>query len=101
MRGKAAPIRKIVPDNKYNNTLVTKLINYVMRGGKKTVAQAVVYGAFDKVAEKTKSDALEVFERAMAMVHQRNQDIFGCLSDKEQATLSGLFDRLIAHARPR
>jgi DNA-binding MarR family transcriptional regulator len=42
----------------------------------------------------------EVFERAMAMVHQRNQDIFGCLSDKEQSTLSGLFDRLIAHARP-
>ena len=42
----------------------------------------------------------EVFERAMAMVHQRNQDIFGCLTDKEQATLSGLFDRLIAHARP-
>jgi hypothetical protein len=36
----------------------------------------------------------------MAMVHQRNQDIFGCLTDKEQATLSGLFDRLIAHARP-
>ena len=42
----------------------------------------------------------EVFERAMAMVHQRNQDIFGCLSDKEQATLSAMFDRLIAHARP-
>ena len=42
----------------------------------------------------------EVFGRAMAMVHQRNQDIFGCLTDKEQATLSSLFDRLIAHARP-
>ena len=42
----------------------------------------------------------DVFERAMAMVHQRNRDIFGCLNDKEQATLSGLFDRLIAHARP-
>jgi DNA-binding MarR family transcriptional regulator len=42
----------------------------------------------------------EVFQRAMAMVQQRNEDIFGCLTDKEQATLSGLFDRLIAHARP-
>jgi DNA-binding MarR family transcriptional regulator len=42
----------------------------------------------------------EVFERAMAMIHQRNQDIFGCLNDQEQATLSGLLDRLIAHARP-
>jgi hypothetical protein len=35
----------------------------------------------------------------MAMVHQRNQDIFGCLTGTEQATLSQLFDRLIAHAR--
>ena len=43
----------------------------------------------------------EVFGRAMAMVHQRNQDIFGCLTDKEQASLSALFDRLISHARPR
>ena len=42
----------------------------------------------------------EVFERAMAMVHQRNQDIFGCLTDQEQATLSTLFDRLISHACP-
>jgi DNA-binding MarR family transcriptional regulator len=41
----------------------------------------------------------EVFGRAMAVVDRRNQDIFGCLSDKEQAMLSGLFDRLIVHAR--
>jgi DNA-binding MarR family transcriptional regulator len=41
----------------------------------------------------------EVFERAMAMIHQRNQEIFGCLTDKEQALLSGLFDRLIAHTQ--
>lgn len=43
----------------------------------------------------------EVFERAMTLIHQRNQDIFGCLTEPEQATLSALFDRLIAHARPR
>lgn len=42
-----------------------------------------------------------VFERAMTMIHQRNQEIFGCLTNKEQTTLSGLFDRLIAHAKPR
>jgi hypothetical protein len=36
----------------------------------------------------------------MAMVEKRNQDIFGCLSAKEQASLSAMFDRLIAHARP-
>ena len=41
-----------------------------------------------------------VFDRAMDMVAQRNQEIFGCLTEKEQTTLSAMFDRLIAHARP-
>jgi DNA-binding MarR family transcriptional regulator len=43
----------------------------------------------------------QVFKSAMDMVHQRNEQIFGCLSTKEQATLSAMLDRLIAHARPR
>lgn len=43
----------------------------------------------------------QVFERAMAMVAQRNDQIFGCLTPQEQVTLSTMFDRLIAHARPR
>ncbi|PIT80365.1 MarR family transcriptional regulator [Limnohabitans sp. 15K] len=42
----------------------------------------------------------QVFKNAMAMVAQRNQQIFGCLTAQEQATLSAMFDRLIAHARP-
>ena len=43
----------------------------------------------------------KVFKRAMDMVNQRNEQIFCCLSDKEQASLSAMFDRLISHARPR
>ena len=43
----------------------------------------------------------KIFKRAMDMVTQRNEEIFGCLSDKEKASLSSMFDRLIAHARPR
>jgi DNA-binding MarR family transcriptional regulator len=42
----------------------------------------------------------QVFKKSMAMVTQRNAQIFGCLNDKEQAALSAMFDRLIAHARP-
>lgn len=42
----------------------------------------------------------KVFQRTMAMIAQRNQDIFGCLTSQEQTTLSALFDRLIDHARP-
>jgi DNA-binding MarR family transcriptional regulator len=42
----------------------------------------------------------KVFKRAMAMIQQRNEDIFGCLTEKELANLSAMFDRLITHARP-
>ena len=59
--------RKIDPDPLYNNLFVTKLINYVMRDGKKTVAQAQVYGAFKILTEKGE-DPLKVFERAMQNV---------------------------------
>lgn len=65
MRGKAAPKRVIIPDPKYSDVTVAKFINYVMRGGKKTVAQSIVYGAFDIVKEKSKADPLEVFDKAL------------------------------------
>ena len=65
MRGKAAPKRVIAPDPKYNNVVVAKLINYVMRGGKKATAQKVVFDAFARVTDQTKLDPLDVFDRAM------------------------------------
>jgi len=49
----------------YNNIVVTKLINNIMLDGKKGVAQSIVYGAFEIIAEKTGKDALEVFTQAM------------------------------------
>ncbi len=57
--------RDVLPDPIYNSKLVTRLINNVMYDGKKGVAQKIVYGAFDIIAEKTGKDALEVFEQAM------------------------------------
>ncbi len=68
MRGKRAPKRKIKPDIKYNNVNVAKFINYIMRRGKKTVAQKIVYGAFDIITQKTKKDPLAVFEQAIKNV---------------------------------
>ena len=68
MRGKQAPKRIIDPDPKYNSVVVSKFINYVMRDGKKSTAQRVVYGALQIVGEKTKSDIIDVFERAMKNV---------------------------------
>lgn len=65
MRGKKAPKRKIQPDVKYRNVVVSKLINYVMLDGKKVTAERVVYDAFDLISQKTKQSPLDVFETAM------------------------------------
>ena len=63
-RGQIAK-RDVLPYPVYNSKLVTRLINNIMLDGKKGVAQKIVYGAFDIIADKTGKDALEVFEQAM------------------------------------
>lgn len=65
MRGKQAKLKKILPDGKYNDLVVAQFINYVMKDGKKTVAEGLVYSAMEKLAETTKLGALEAFARAM------------------------------------
>ena len=57
--------RDVLPDPIYNSKVVTKLINNIMLDGKKSVAQTIVYGAFDIIKEKEQKDALEVFETAL------------------------------------
>ena len=66
-RGNVAK-RDVLPDPMYHSKLVTRLINNIMYDGKKGVAQKIVYGAFDIVAEKTGKEPLEVFEQAMENV---------------------------------
>lgn len=68
MRGKRAPKRIIAPDLKYNSVMVAKFINHIMRGGKKTVAQKIVYQCFDILADKTKQKPLDIFEKALRNV---------------------------------
>lgn len=68
MRGKQAPKRKITPDPKFSRIDISKLINKIMRGGKKTTAQKVVYGAFEHISNKTKRDPLETFDMAIRNV---------------------------------
>ena len=60
--------REVMPDPVYNSKVVTKLINKVMWDGKKTIAEKIVYSAFDIVATKTGKAALEAFEQAMENV---------------------------------
>ncbi|HAM88154.1 MAG: 30S ribosomal protein S7 [Candidatus Falkowbacteria bacterium GW2011_GWC2_38_22] len=68
MRGKQAPKRKIEGDIRYNDTDVAKFINYIMQRGKKTVAQGIVYDAFDIIKEDTKQDPRHVFNKALKKV---------------------------------
>ena len=60
--------RDVLPDPIYGSKMVTRLINNIMYDGKKGVAQKIVYGAFEIVAEKTGKEPLEVFEQAMENV---------------------------------
>ena len=64
-RGKTTK-RVLNPDAIYNSVLVSKLINHVMKRGKKTIAKKIVYRAFNIIKEKTKKEPLEIFEKALA-----------------------------------
>ena len=64
-RRAAAVRREVQPDAKYNNRLVTQLINKGLLHGKKSLAEDIVYGAFDMIEAKTGQDPLSVFKKAM------------------------------------
>ena len=64
-RRAAAVRREVQPDAKYNNRLVTQLTNKILLDGKKSLAEDIVYGAFDIIETKTNSDPLAVFKKAM------------------------------------
>jgi len=62
------PKREILPDPKYKSKLVSKFVNCMMRDGKKSVSESIMYGAFDIIEMKTKEPPLKVFEKAMENV---------------------------------
>lgn len=67
-RKRKAVVREVLPDPKYNDVVLTKFMNCLMVGGKKSTAEKIVYGAFDIVAEKTKQPPLDVFKTALENV---------------------------------
>jgi len=60
--------RVIIPDPKFSDETVARFVNVIMKSGKKSVAERIVYGAFGQVGEKSKEDAVEVFNRALENV---------------------------------
>jgi small subunit ribosomal protein S7 len=67
-RRRVAAKREILPDPKFGNRTLSKFMNIIMLDGKKSVAEKIVYGALDRVAEKGKGDALEMFEKALGNI---------------------------------
>ena len=67
-RRREVPKRKILPDPKYHNVLVTKFINGLMLDGKKSLSEKIMYDAFILIERRTKEDPLEIFKKAMENV---------------------------------
>src|SRR5579862_7630268 len=67
-RRRAAVKREVLPDPKFGDLVVTKFMNCLMYEGKKSVAETIVYGAFDRVAKRSGSEPLRVFHDALTNV---------------------------------
>ena len=64
-RKREVPKRHINPDPKYHDTLVAKFINILMKDGKRSVSERIVYGAMEVIGEKTGDDPVKIFKRAV------------------------------------
>jgi small subunit ribosomal protein S7 len=64
-RRREAAKREILPDPKFGNRTLSKFMNVIMMSGKKAVAEKIVYGALDRVQEKSKGEPLDMFEKAL------------------------------------
>jgi len=64
-RRREVPKREVLPDPKFGSETLAKFVNILMKSGKKSTAEKIVYGALDVVAERSKKESLEVFEQAL------------------------------------
>ena len=69
MRRRAAPKRKVIPDSKYESEIIAKFMNQLMVDGKKSIAESIVYGAFEQLEKDNKGeDTVEVFKKILDQV---------------------------------
>ncbi len=80
-RRREVPKREPLPDPKYGDPMVTRLMNKIMLSGKKSTAEKIVYGAFDIIQDRTREDPVKVFRRAldnvMPMVEVKSRRVGG------------------------
>ena len=82
MRRRAAPKRKIIPDSKYESELIAKFMNQLMVDGKKSIAESIVYGAFEQLEKDNKDEDLvdvfrKILEKVAPVVEVRSRRIGG------------------------
>ena len=65
MRRRRPERRQILPDPLYNDKAVAKFVNYIMEEGKKGIAEKIFYGAMDQIKQRTKTEGLKIFEKAI------------------------------------
>lgn len=67
-RKRKADVREVLPDPKFQDIVITKFMNTLMIGGKKSIAEKIFYGALDLVQEKTGEEPLKVFKKALSNI---------------------------------
>src|SRR5947209_20287540 len=101
-RRRAAVKREVLPDAKFGDSILTKFMNCLMYEGKKSVAERIVYGAFDRIAKRSGQDPLRVFHDALGNVRPavevRSRRVGGAT---DQVPVEGRTDRSQEMARPR
>ena len=109
-RRHSAEKREIMADPKFGNTVVTKFMNSIMHAGKKSVAEQIVYGAFDIIEGKTKQNPIGVFEQAldnvMPSIEVRSRRVGGAtyqvpVEVRPERGMALAIRWLIEHARKR
>ena len=67
-RRREVPKRVVLPDPKFGSTQITKFVNMIMRGGKKSVAETIIYKALDRIGEKVTGEPMDVLDKALENV---------------------------------
>ena len=94
-RKKTQPKKNIVPDPKFNSTIIPKLINNIMYDGKRGVASKIVYDAIEKIKTKTKDDPINIFNE----IYDAYQNRGSAIKKKEDTHKMAESNKAFAHFR--
>ena len=102
-RRREVPKREILPDPKYGNVELSKFMNVIMEGGKKAVAERIIYGALEQIESKTGKDPLELFNVAInnvkPMVEVKSRRVGGAMKKRDEVHRMAEANKAFSHFR--